>query len=88
MNETIMNFSPKIKVKSVGADVLLPEDGRRCDNVCYLCPSFCPSFAHSLYVPQYTRQTRPGACVANSVIHGKKIVAMSRSVAMAGGSGG
>ena len=34
-------------------------------NVCSTCPSFCPSFDRSQYSPQYSRQTRPGACAAN-----------------------
>ena len=37
-------------------------------NVCHTCPRFCPSLGPSQYFPQYARQTRIGACVANIVI--------------------
>ena len=37
-------------------------------NVCCTCPSFGASFGPSQYFPQYARQTRSGACVANIVI--------------------
>ena len=38
-------------------------------NVCYACPSFCPSLEPSHYFLLYPTQTQPGACVANIVIH-------------------